>query len=79
MKNNITIVCDSSVDLTAEFMRERNIEFLSLLVDLNGHVYKDKVDLSNKEFYEAIKHKVEIRLFVLLVLANYLVQIAQLI
>jgi len=57
MKNNITIVCDSSVDLTAEFMRERNIEFLSLLVDLNGHVYKDKVDLSNKEFYEAIKHK----------------------
>ncbi len=57
MKSNITIVCDSSVDLTAEFMRERNIEFLSLLVDLNGHVYKDKVDLSNKEFYEAIKHK----------------------
>ncbi|WP_346916426.1 DegV family protein [Clostridium sp.] len=57
MKNNITIVCDSSVDLTVEFMRERNIEFLSLLVDLNGHVYKDKIDLSNKEFYEAIKHK----------------------
>lgn len=57
MKNNITIVCDSSVDLTVEFMRERNIEFLPLLVDLNGHVYKDKIDLSNKEFYEAIKHK----------------------
>ena len=57
MKNNITIVCDSSVDLTVEFMSERNIEFLSLLVDLNGHVYKDKIDLSNKEFYEAIKHK----------------------
>lgn len=57
MKNNIIIVCDSSVDLTAEFMRERNIEFLPLLVDLNGHVYKDKIDLSNEEFYEAIKHK----------------------
>ncbi len=57
MKNNITIVCDSSVDLTVEFMRERNIEFLSLLVDLNGHMYKDKVDLSNEKFYEDIKHK----------------------
>lgn len=55
--NNITILCDSSVDLSVEFMKERNIEFLSLLVDLNGYVYKDKVNLSNGEFYEAIKHK----------------------
>ena len=55
--NNITILCDSSVDLTVEYMKKRNIEFLSLLVDLNGHVYKDKIDLSNEEFYEAIKHK----------------------
>lgn len=54
---NITIVCDSSADLPLDFMEENNIKFLPLLVDLNGDLYKDKIDITNKEFFEKIAEK----------------------
>lgn len=55
--NKVIIVTDSTCDLTLEFMREHNIRFLPLSVDIGGEVYKDKLEIDNSAFYEAIKDK----------------------
>ncbi|MBE6049679.1 MAG: DegV family protein [Clostridium sp.] len=53
----ITIVCDSSADLPLDFMESNNIKFLPLLVDINGELYKDKIDITNEEFFNRIAEK----------------------
>lgn len=55
--NKITIVCDSSADLPLDFMEANNIKFLPLLVDLDGKLYKDKIDITNEEFFNKITDK----------------------
>lgn len=55
--NKIAIVTDSTCDLSLEFIQENNIRFLPLTVDMGDKAYKDKVEISNSEFYERIRDK----------------------
>jgi DegV family protein with EDD domain len=55
--SKITVVTDSTCDLSIEFMKENNIKFLPLAVDMGDRTYKDKIEISNAEFYERIKDK----------------------
>ena len=55
--NKVVIVTDSACDLSLEIMQKYNIIFLPLTVDLGGKVYKDKIEIDNATFYEAIKDK----------------------
>lgn len=55
--SKIAVVTDSTCDLSFEFMKENNIKFLPLAVDMGDKTYKDKIEISNAEFYERIKDK----------------------
>lgn len=55
--NNVTIITDSSSDLSLELMEDYNIKFASMTVDINNKSYKDKTELSNTDFYEMIQVK----------------------
>lgn len=55
--SNVIIVTDSTCDLTLEMMQDYGVRFLPLSVDINGKVYKDKLEITNAAFYEAIKDK----------------------
>jgi DegV family protein with EDD domain len=52
---NITLVTDSTCDLKAETMHDRNIVFAPLKVLFKAEEFIDKIDLSNKDFYEKMK------------------------
>jgi DegV family protein with EDD domain len=51
------IITDSTCDLSLDFMKEYDINFLPIIVDIGGRSYKDKIEITNAEFYEAIKDK----------------------
>jgi DegV family protein with EDD domain len=55
--SKVVIVTDTTCDLSMETMQEYNIRFLPMTVDIGGKVYKDKLEIDNTTFYEAIKHK----------------------
>lgn len=55
--NRVVIVTDTTCDLSLETMREEGIRFLPLSVDIGGKIYKDKLEIDNASFYEAIKDK----------------------
>jgi DegV family protein with EDD domain len=55
--SNIVIITDSTCDLSLDFMQENGIRFLPLFVDMGTKVYKDKLEIDNATFYEAIKDK----------------------
>jgi DegV family protein with EDD domain len=55
--SKIVVVTDSTCDLSLEFMEKNNIKFLPLTVDMGDKAYKDKIEISNTEFYERIKDK----------------------
>lgn len=48
----ITLVTDSTCDLSPEYLKDRNILFSPLKVLFEDGEYVDKIDLTNKEFYE---------------------------
>lgn len=50
----IRIIVDSSADLTAEELKEKNIELLPLNVLLDGKTYQDGVNLERNQFYELL-------------------------
>jgi DegV family protein with EDD domain len=55
--SKVVIVTDSTCDLSLEFMQEYGIRFLPLTVDMGTKAYKDKIEIDNATFYEAIKDK----------------------
>lgn len=48
----ITLVTDSTCDLSPEYLKGRDILFSPLKVLFSDGEYVDKIDLSNQEFYE---------------------------
>ncbi|MFA5629761.1 MAG: DegV family protein [Dehalococcoidales bacterium] len=50
----VKIVTDSSADIPPELLKEFDIAVVPLYVRFGNDVYKDKVDISNKEFYEKL-------------------------
>ena len=50
--SKIRIVTDSTADLPKELIEKYQIEVLPLTVTLNGVSYRDKVDISEDEFYQ---------------------------
>lgn len=50
----LRIIVDSSADLTAEELKEKNIELLPLNVLLDGKTYQDGVNLERNQFYELL-------------------------
>ena len=51
----IAIVTDSTADLSEEFVEKYDIKVIPLIVNYGGKSYRDRVDLSNRDFYEYIK------------------------
>ena len=50
----IRILVDTSADMTAEELKELNIEFVPITVTMNGKDYRDGVDLTKDEFYDML-------------------------
>ncbi len=51
----IKIVTDSIADLPAEVVRRLDITVIPLVVDFNGEIYRDGIDLTPEQFYEKLK------------------------
>ncbi|MDD6237148.1 MAG: DegV family protein [Clostridiales bacterium] len=54
MKNTIKIVTDSACDITKEEENEYGIEILSFPITADGNSYMERVDLTNREFYDLL-------------------------
>lgn len=50
----IRILVDTSADLTAEELKELNIEFVPITVTINGENYRDGIDITKDEFYNLL-------------------------
>lgn len=53
----IKIITDSTSDISLELAKEMNIEIVPLIVRVDGHEYKDRVELSPEEFYKRLEEK----------------------
>lgn len=53
--SNIVIITDSASDLSLDVMNQNNIKFASMLIELKGESFLDKVDLMPNDFYDKIK------------------------
>ena len=52
----VKIVTDSSCDLSAEIAQELGITVVPLYVRFGEEVYRERVDISDEEFYEKLQH-----------------------
>ncbi|MDV4151855.1 DegV family protein [Clostridium sp. AL.422] len=54
---NIKLITDSACDLSIDYIRENDIDFASLMVNLNGEFIKDDLGqtLNHEYFYKALK------------------------
>src|SRR5690625_3284769 len=52
---NVQLLVDSACDLTAEYFEKYNIDMLPLTVHLNEQEYKDGIEISPKEVYDAMR------------------------
>ena len=52
--SNIRIVTDSTADLAPELVERYGIKVVPLEVLVNGKTYKDKIDITNEEYYEVL-------------------------
>lgn len=54
---NIKIIVDSACDLSIDYIKENNIDVVSLMVNLNGEFIPDDLGqtISHKDFYKAVK------------------------
>ena len=54
---NIKIITDSACDLSIDYIKENNIDLVSLMVNLNGEFIPDDLGqtISHKDFYKAVK------------------------
>ena len=53
--SNIRIVTDSTADLTPELVNRYGIKVVPLEVLADGKAYKDKIDITNDEYYEILR------------------------
>lgn len=53
--SKIRIVTDSTADLSPQIVERYQIEVIPLDVFVNGKAYKDKIDITNDEFYEILR------------------------
>lgn len=53
--SNIRIVTDSTADLTPELVKRYGIRVVPLEVLAEGKAYKDKIDITNEEYYEILR------------------------
>ena len=53
--SNIRIVTDSTADLTLELVERYGIRVVPLEVLAEGKAYKDKIDITNEEYYEILR------------------------
>ena len=58
--SNIRIVTDSTADLTPELVERYGIKVVPLEVLVEGKVYKDKIDISNDEYYKLLQSAKEL-------------------
>lgn len=52
----VKIVTDSSCDLSAEIAQELGITVVPLYVRFGDKIYRERVDISDEEFYEKLQH-----------------------
>ena len=52
----VKIVTDSSADLPAQLVQELGITVVPLYVRFGEDIYRERVDISNEEFYEKLQH-----------------------
>lgn len=50
--NMLQLVSDSSCDLTDDLIRRYNIHIVPLVVNIDGECYREKLDITPKEFYK---------------------------
>lgn len=55
--DNVVIVTDSASDLSREFMSENNVRFLPMLIDINGEIFSDNINISSEEFFKKIQDR----------------------
>ena len=53
--SKIRIVTDSTADLNQELVEQYGIKVVPLEVLVEGTAYKDKVDITNEEFYKILR------------------------
>src|SRR5690625_5196170 len=53
--SGVHIVTDSTSDLTNELIGDLPITVVPLSVDVNGTIYRDRVDLTNEEFVRFLR------------------------
>lgn len=58
--SKIRIVTDSTADLSPQLVERYQIEVIPLDVFINGKAYKDKIDITNDEFYERLRSSKEL-------------------
>lgn len=58
--SNIRIVTDSTADLTPELVERYGIKVVPLEVLVEGKAYKDKIDISNDEYYKLLQSAKEL-------------------
>lgn len=58
--SKIRIVTDSTADLTPQLVERYQIEVVPLDVFVNGKAYKDKIDITNDEFYKILRSAKEL-------------------
>src|SRR5699024_9295314 len=51
----VKILADSACDLTKEYYQQYDIDIVPLTVHLNENEYKDQMDISPKEIYDAMR------------------------
>jgi DegV family protein with EDD domain len=56
----VRIVTDSLADIPADIARQLQIEVVPAVVIIDGITYRDKVDLTDAEFYELLTHASEL-------------------
>ena len=54
-EEKILLVTDSASDIPEAVVRERNITVIPLTVTIDGHQYRDGVDISSQEFYRLLQ------------------------
>lgn len=58
--SKIRIVTDSTADLTSDLVEQYGVTVVPLEVLANGNVYKDKIDISNDDFYQLLRNAKEL-------------------
>ncbi|WP_088086815.1 DegV family protein [Bacillus sp. OV166] len=53
----IAWITDTTASLSKEFIEQNNIHVVPLNIVINQESYKETIDITQKEFYERMKHE----------------------